>query len=54
MEELAIHPTSKTHSQLSEEGQLVAGATPGYVLLFVSIELIEDVMADFEQDRAVA
>ena len=46
----AIHPTSKTHSRLSEEDQLIAGATPGYVWLFFSIELIEDIIADIEQD----
>ena len=46
--------TSTTHSQLSAEDQLIAGATPGYVWLFVSIELIEDVIADFEQNRAAA
>ncbi len=50
----AIHTAPKTHSQLSEEEQLIAGATPGYVWLFVSIELIEDIITAIEQDRAAA
>ena len=34
------------------EDQLIAGATPGFVCLSVSIELIEGILADIEPDRA--
>ena len=46
---LAIHPASTTHSQLSEEEQLSAGVTPGYVRLSVGIEHIDDIKADLSQ-----
>ena len=46
---LAIHPASTTHSQLSEEEQLAAGVTPGYVRLSVGIEHIDDIKADLIQ-----
>ena len=46
---LAIHPASTTHSQLSEEEQLAAGVTPGYVRLSVGIEHIDDIKADLTQ-----
>ena len=43
---LAIHPSSTTHSQLTEEEQIASGVTPGYVRLSVGIEHIEDILAD--------
>ena len=46
---LAIHPASTTHSQLSEDEQLAAGVTPGYVRLSVGIEHIDDIKADLTQ-----
>lgn len=46
---LAIHPASTTHSQLSAEDQVAAGATPGYVRLSVGIEHIDDILADLTQ-----
>ena len=46
---LAIHPASTTHSQLSEEEQLAAGVTPGYVRLSVGIEHIDDIINDIDQ-----
>ena len=46
---LAIHPSSTTHSQLSEEEQIAAGVTPGYVRLSVGIEHIDDILADLSQ-----
>jgi O-acetylhomoserine (thiol)-lyase len=49
---LAIHPASTTHSQLSEEEQLAAGASPGYVRLCVGIEHIDDILTDLEQALA--
>jgi len=46
---LAIHPSSTTHSQLSEKEKLAAGVTPGYVRLSIGIEHIDDILADIEQ-----
>ena len=46
---LAIHPSSTTHSQLSEEEKLSAGVTPGYVRLSVGVEHIDDILSDLEQ-----
>ena len=43
---LAIHPATTTHSQLSEEDQLKAGVTPGYVRLAVGLEYIDDIIED--------
>ena len=43
---LAIHPSSTTHSQLTEEEQIASGVTPGYVRLSVGIEHIDDILAD--------
>ena len=46
---LAIHPATTTHQQLSEEDQLKAGVTQGYIRLSIGIENIEDIVADLEQ-----
>jgi len=46
---LAIHPATTTHSQLSQEEQLSAGVTPGYVRLSIGIEHIDDIIEDIEQ-----
>lgn len=46
---LAIHPSSTTHEQLSEDEQLAAGVTPGMVRLSVGIEHIDDILADISQ-----
>ncbi|WP_018970201.1 O-acetylhomoserine aminocarboxypropyltransferase/cysteine synthase family protein [Rubritalea marina] len=45
---LAIHPSSTTHSQMSEEQQTKGGITPGMVRLSVGIEHIDDIIADLE------
>jgi len=45
---LAIHPASTTHSQLSEEEQLKAGVTPGYVRLCVGLEHADDIIEDLK------
>ncbi len=45
---LAIHPASTTHSQLSEEEQLKAGVTPGYVRLCVGLEHTDDIIEDLK------
>tara|TARA_A100001015_G_C15032048_1_gene733875 strand:- start:1746 stop:3023 length:1278 start_codon:yes stop_codon:yes gene_type:complete len=46
---LAIHPSSTTHSQLSESEKLSAGVTPGYVRLSIGIEHIDDIINDIDQ-----
>lgn len=46
---LAIHPSTTTHSQLSEEDQLATGVTPGYVRLSIGIEDAEDIIRDLSQ-----
>lgn len=49
---LIIHPASTTHSQLSEEELLAAGAGPDVVRLSIGIEHIEDIKADLAQGLA--
>jgi O-acetylhomoserine (thiol)-lyase len=49
---LAIHPASTTHSQLTEEELLSAGATPDFVRLSVGIEEIDDILWDLDQALA--
>lgn len=46
---LAIHPASTTHSQLSEEDQILAGVTPEFIRLSVGLENIDDVIWDLDQ-----
>ena len=46
---LIIHPASTTHSQLSEEELIAAGAGPDVVRISVGIEHIEDIKADLAQ-----
>jgi len=46
---LAIHPATTTHQQLTEDEQLKAGVTPGYVRLSIGIEHIDDIIDDLEQ-----
>jgi len=46
---LAIHPSSTTHSQLSQDEQASSGVTPGYVRLSIGIEHIDDILEDLEQ-----
>lgn len=45
---LVIHPSSTTHSQLSDAEQLAAGVQPGQVRLSVGLESVEDIIADLE------
>jgi O-acetylhomoserine (thiol)-lyase len=45
---LVIHPSSTTHSQLSEAQQKASGLTPDLVRLSVGIEHIDDIIADLE------
>ena len=46
---LIIHPASTTHSQLSPEQLVKAGAGPDVVRLSIGIENADDIMADLEQ-----
>jgi O-acetylhomoserine (thiol)-lyase len=46
---LALHPSSTSHSQLSEEDQRAGGLTPDLVRLSIGIEHIDDILADLEQ-----
>ncbi|MCC6608604.1 MAG: O-acetylhomoserine aminocarboxypropyltransferase/cysteine synthase [Burkholderiales bacterium] len=51
---LAIHPATTTHSQLSPEEQVAAGATPDFVRLSVGIEDIDDILWDLDQALTAA
>jgi O-acetylhomoserine (thiol)-lyase len=46
---LIIHPSSTTHSQLTKEQQVKAGAGPDVVRLSIGIEDAKDIIADLEQ-----
>jgi O-acetylhomoserine (thiol)-lyase len=46
---LVIHPSSTTHSQLSEAQQKAGGLTPDLIRLSVGIEHIDDIIGDLEQ-----
>ncbi|MGC6500169.1 MAG: O-acetylhomoserine aminocarboxypropyltransferase [Henriciella sp.] len=49
---LIIHPSSTTHSQLSDVQKTAAGAAPDTVRLSVGIEDAEDIIADLDQALA--
>ena len=49
---LIIHPSSTTHSQLSDEQKTSAGAGPDVVRLSVGIEDVGDIIADLDQALA--
>lgn len=46
---LVIHPASTTHSQLSDEELIKAGAPKELIRLSIGIEGIDDIIADLEQ-----
>ncbi len=46
---LAIHPSSTTHQQLSDDEQAAAGVTPDFIRLSIGIESLEDILADLDQ-----
>jgi O-acetylhomoserine (thiol)-lyase len=46
---LIIHPSSTTHSQLTKDQQIKAGAGPDVVRLSIGIEDAKDIIADLEQ-----
>jgi O-acetylhomoserine (thiol)-lyase len=49
---LIIHPSSTTHSQLTKDQQVKAGAGPDVVRLSIGIEDVADIIADLEQGLA--
>ncbi len=49
---LIIHPASTTHSQLSEEELVAAGAGPDVVRISVGIEHVDDIIADLQKGLA--
>jgi len=51
---LIIHPASTTHSQLSEDELVAAGAGPDVVRISVGIEHVDDFIADLEKGLASA
>ncbi len=51
---LAIHPSTTTHSQLSEADQLGAGIAPELIRLAIGIEDVEDIIDDLKQALAKA
>jgi len=46
---LVLHPSSTSHSQLSEEQQLAGGLTPDLIRLSIGIEHVDDIIGDLEQ-----
>ena len=46
---LVIHPASTTHSQLTDEQKIAAGAGPDVVRLSIGIEDVADIIADLDQ-----
>ena len=46
---LVLHPSSTSHSQLSEEQQKAGGLTPDLIRLSVGIEHIDDIISDLDQ-----
>ncbi|MEL7425472.1 MAG: aminotransferase class I/II-fold pyridoxal phosphate-dependent enzyme [Bacteroidota bacterium] len=49
---IVTHPTSTTHSKLTEEERLAVGINPGLIRISVGLEAIEDIIADFAQALA--
>ena len=45
---IASHPTSTTHSKLSEAERQAVGITPGLIRISVGLEAIEDIVRDVE------
>lgn len=49
---IVTHPTSTTHSKLSEAERQAVGITPGLLRISVGLENIEDIIGDFTQALA--
>jgi len=46
---LVLHPSSTSHSQLSEAQQKASGLTPDLIRLSIGIEHVDDIIGDLEQ-----
>ncbi|MBW2706772.1 MAG: O-acetylhomoserine aminocarboxypropyltransferase/cysteine synthase [Deltaproteobacteria bacterium] len=46
---LVLHPSSTSHSQLTEEQQKASGLTPDLIRLSIGIEHVDDIIGDLEQ-----
>ena len=46
---LALHPSSTSHSQLSEDQQRAGGLTPDLIRLSIGIEHEDDIIFDLDQ-----
>jgi O-acetylhomoserine (thiol)-lyase len=46
---LAIHPSSTTHSQLTEAEMTTAGVSPDFIRLSIGLEDIDDILWDLDQ-----
>lgn len=46
---LIVHPASTTHSELTEEQKIAAGALPESLRLSIGLEHIDDIIADLDQ-----
>lgn len=46
---IVTHPSSTTHSKLSEEERLSVGITPGMIRLSVGLEHVDDIIGDLQQ-----
>ena len=51
---IATHPSSTTHSKLTEEERQRVGITPGLVRISVGLEHVDDIIADLEQALAAS
>jgi O-succinylhomoserine sulfhydrylase len=51
---IVTHPTSTTHSKLTEEERLRVGIVPGLIRISVGLEHVDDVIADVEQALAAS
>jgi O-succinylhomoserine sulfhydrylase len=51
---IVTHPTSTTHSKLTEEERRRVGIVPGLVRISVGLEQLDDVIADLEQALAAS
>lgn len=45
---LVIHPASTTHSQLTEDAQLLAGVTPDMIRVSIGLEDVDDLIQDLK------
>ncbi|MEO8450243.1 MAG: aminotransferase class I/II-fold pyridoxal phosphate-dependent enzyme [Gemmatimonadota bacterium] len=46
---IVTHPTSTTHSKLTEEERLAVGIVPGLIRVSVGLEHLDDIIGDIEQ-----